>query len=517
MSSLFKYVLSVILVSSILFANELTQKELFDKNLSISKGSFKVFEFDKRIQSIKVSNQEFLEVDFVNDYNKPLQVIKVFTKKLGNGNILVTFDDASSLHIDINITENLKSIIEVAKQISPNIIIKQTNGKIILQGKTQNQKTKDKILDLFKKAGISLKEDLVDLVELENPDKMIRVKLYAVEINNDKGLDLKNNWFVSRKNYTEMTTDDGRYYNEPLDSFGASTKVDSYKIEKDPISGNLLVSPESISSINSDTRSKVNNQRNALVNQAIDNLMKDAVSLTGGLTGAANYLGRFFNVGLTLNYLSSKGVAQVLDETTLLTLENKEASFLAGGTLNIKTQTTTAEGLPATALKEIRYGLQLDINAQNIVDDQFINLNIITKSSNADFANTVDGIPNITEKSITTNVVVENKSTIVLGGLINRSNADDIEKIPLLGDIPILGFLFTSKSFKEGKSELVFFITPEIVDPKSNDQRSEFEKKTTFTKYVDDKLEKDMKDIEKEKGINSEENKKGETVQESGN
>ncbi len=516
MSSLFKYVLSVILVSSILFANELTQKELFDKNLSISKGSFKVFEFDKRIQSIKVSNQEFLEVDFVNDYNKPLQVIKVFTKKLGNGNILVTFDDASSLHIDINITENLKSIIEVAKQISPNIIIKQTNGKIILQGKTQNQKTKDKILDLFKKAGISLKEDLVDLVELENPDKMIRVKLYAVEINNDKGLDLKNNWFVSSKNFMEVKDESGRYYNEPLDSFGAGYKTQTYK-EITDTDGNSYIVPDSWSSISSKDRSIANNQRNTLVNEAIDNLMKDAVSLTGGLTGAANYLGKYFNAGLTLNYLSSKGVAQVLDETTLLTLENKEASFLAGGTLNIKTQTTTAEGLPATALKEIRYGLQLDINAQNIVDDQFINLNIITKSSNADFANTIDGIPNITEKSITTNVVVENKSTIVLGGLINRSNADDIEKIPLLGDIPILGFLFTSKSFKEGKSELVFFITPEIVDPKSNDQRSEFEKKTTFTKYVDDKLEKDMKDIEKEKGINSEENKKGETVQESGN
>ena len=516
MSSLFKYVLSVILVSSILFANELTQKELFDKNLSISKGSFKVFEFDKRIQSIKVSNQEFLEVDFVNDYNKPLQVIKVFTKKLGNGNILVTFDDASSLHIDINITENLKSIIEVAKQISPNIIIKQTNGKIILQGKTQNQKTKDKILDLFKKAGISLKEDLVDLVELENPDKMIRVKLYAVEINNDKGLDLKNNWFVSSKNYMKVITDDGKYYNEPLDSYGAGYKANSYKEVVDG-DGNTVIVPDSWSSISSKDRSLVNNQRNVFVNDAIDNLMKEAVSLTGGLTGAANYLGKYFNAGLTLNYLSSKGVAQVLDETTLLTLENKEASFLAGGTLNIKTQTTTAEGLPTTALKEIRYGLQLDINAQNIVDDQFINLNIITKSSNADFANTVDGIPNITEKSITTNVVVENRSTIVLGGLINRSSADDIEKIPLLGDIPILGFLFTSKSFKEGKSELVFFITPEIVDPKSNDQRSEFEMKTTFTKYVDDKLEKDMKDIEKEKGINSEENKKGETVQESGN
>lgn len=509
MSSLIKYFLSVILVSSILSSNELLQKELYDQNLSIAKGSFKVFEFEKRIQSIKVSDETFLEVDFINDYNRPLQAIKVFTKKLGNGNILITFADASSLHIDINITENLKSIVEVARQISPNLVVKQTNGKIILQGKTQNQKTKEKILDLFSKAGVSLKEDLVDLVELENPDKMIRVKLYAVEINNDKGLDLKNNWFVSSKNYMKVLTDDGKYYNEPLDAYGAGYKTQSYK-EVTDVNGNTYIVPESWSTISSKDRSLANNQRNVLVNDAIDNLMKEAVSLTGGLTGAANYLGKYFNVGLTLNYLSTKGVAQVLDETTLLTLENKEASFLAGGTLNIKTQTTTAEGLPTTALKEIKYGLQLDINAQNIVDDNFINLNIVTKSSNADFANTVDGIPNITEKSIVTNVVVENRSTIVLGGLINRTSADDIEKIPLLGDIPILGFLFTSKSFKEGKSELVFFITPEIVDPRSNNQGDEFKDKTSFTEIIDKKFDAEVDEIKKEKGIKEDEKSKDE-------
>ncbi|MDZ7818421.1 MAG: type II and III secretion system protein [Aliarcobacter sp.] len=173
---------------------------------------------------------------------------------------------------------------------------------------------------------------------------------------------------------------------------------------------------------------------------------------------------------MTLNYLSSKGIANILDETTLITLENKKAEFHAGGTIYLKVQTTTSQGVPSTEIQNINYGLQLDIQAKNIVNDDYVNLDIITKSTQIDWSNTVDGIPSFTEKSIKTNVIAGNNSTIVLGGLINTQNSKDIDKIPLLGDIPILGYLFTSQAFREGKSELVFFITPEIIDPKNNNQ-----------------------------------------------
>ena len=68
-------------------------------------------------------------------------------------------------------------------------------------------------------------------------------------------------------------------------------------------------------------------------------------------------------------------------------------------------------------------------------------------------------------ESIDTNVIIKDKSTIVLGGLVNQNDAKSYWKIPFLGDIPVLGALFRSKSFQNGKSELVFFIVPEIVDP----------------------------------------------------
>lgn len=448
--NLFKILISLLSIISFCFSTQLVQKDLNENNFSINKGSFKVVEFDKMIKNIKVSNEANIEIDFIDDNAKPLHAIKIFAKEVGTGNILVTFVDDTTMHVNINIVENLLNIIAVAEQISPNIQISQTNGKVILKGSVQNQKEKAKILDLFEKAGIDLTKDLVDLLNLENPDKMIRIKLYAVEINNSKGLDLKNNWIVSSRNYTENVHTDGLYNNNNISDYGSTDA-----------------------------------QRNKLLSDTINQRMASAVTLTGGLTGAANYLGRYFNTALTLNYLASKSVASILDETTLITLEDQDATFHAGGTIYLKISTTTSQGVPTTEVRNINYGLQLDIRARNIVNNDYVSLDINTKSTQIDWANTVDGIPSFTEKSIKTNVVVGNQSTIVLGGLISNSSSQDIDKIPLLGDIPILGALFTSKAFKEGKSELVFFITPEIVDPKGNNEIEKLNKKSNFTKELE--------------------------------
>lgn len=466
----FKIIIALLISMTLGFSNTLKQQELFDQNFSINKGAFKIVEFQKMVKNIKVSSKEFIEVDFLNNTVNPLKGIKIFAKAIGNGNILITFDDATSMHININIVENLTTTINVAKEISPNLVITQTNGKIILKGSVQEQKNKDKILDLFAKSGVDLKTDLVDLITLENPAKMIRIKLYAVEINNSNGLDIEHNWVVSSKNFVENINTDNLYYN---------TSVNSENVP--------------------------NAQRIIEVNHNINSMLANAVTLSGGLTGAANYLGRYFNTALTLNYLASKGLANILDETTLLTLENQDSTFHAGGTIYLKVQTTTDQGVPSTEIQNINYGLQLDIKAENIVNDKFINLKITTKSTQIDWTNTVDSIPSFTEKSIKTNVVIADESTIILGGLISSSNSKDISKIPLLGDIPIIGHLFTSKSFKEGKTELVFFITPEIVDATKNTQADLLLKQTSFTNDLEFNKEETKKETKKEKEEKSQE------------
>lgn len=412
------------------------QKDFENKTIYLPLNNYRTLKFDTRIKHIQLTNNKNIVADFIDTEEAPLTMLKVLGRNIGNESAIVTLENGKNLQINFSIMQNLDSIISIVKVTFPNLIIEQANDTIILKGFVKDYKERDTVLNIFQKAGIQLDEKLVDMIETSTPSKMIKIKLYAVEINNDEGVTLKNNWTLSSKNYVQNVDSDGLYYNTDTQS-------------GDP-----------------------NSQRIPGLTNAIDNIMASAVTLTGGLSGAANYLGDWFNAALVLQYLQSEGVANVLDETTLVTLENKEATFHAGGTIMIKTQSTTAQGLPTSRIEPIDYGLQLGFKAKNIMKDEYVDLEIDTKSTDIDWTNTdpVEGLYSFAEKKLKTHVLAKDGNTIVLGGLIGNQNSNTVDKIPLLGDIPILGKLFTSTAFNEGKSELVFFITPEIVDPAKNDQ-----------------------------------------------
>lgn len=401
---------------SISFANTLIKKDLDKQIISITKGTYEVLEFGKMIKNIKVNDKKFIEVEFTDEELKPLQNIKLFAKEIGFGNLLITFTDLTQMQIDINIKENVNEIINVAKQLAPDLIIKPIHGKIFLEGNVENQKIKDSIINLFKTGNIETKDLLVDMSTVKNPDKMIRLKLYVVEIDNNKAKTFNNDWSITG-------FDDGK------SSLDITPTVDS------------------------------------------------TISLSGGLAAVANRVGSKFNTGLTLKYLQSKEIANVLDETTLITLEHNKSKFHSGGTINARTSTQDT-----IQFTQITYGLKMNIEVQEIIDSKYIKLLINTESSTIDTTFSVDEIPGIKNKTVDTNVVVGNLSTIVLGGLININNTENEQKIPILGDIPLLGRLFRSTQESADNKELVFFITPEIVDPKTNDQTDTLNTKISFNK-----------------------------------
>jgi type IV pilus assembly protein PilQ len=73
------------------------------------------------------------------------------------------------------------------------------------------------------------------------------------------------------------------------------------------------------------------------------------------------------------------------------------------------------------------------------------------------------GVPSINTNKVTTQVLVENGGTVVIGGVYLQQQSNGVNKVPLLGDIPVLGFLFRSKAKLDNKSELLVFITPKII------------------------------------------------------
>ncbi len=402
-------ILYILLTATILLSAN-TQESKEEEKIVLEHNTYKTIQFDKRITNIRLSDSKKLGIEYLSTKKMPFSKIRVFAKKLGTINLLISFSDNSIKQIQFNITKDVRDIKLIIQYIAKDIEVLQVKNTIILKGHIKNNYLKDKVLLLLKETLPTAK--VINLLKVIEPDKMVRLKLYVAEINNKDGELIKNNWNLSFNN----------------DKTSSS------------ISSNML----------------------------------NAVTLSGGITTVANNIGDKFNTALTLNYLKINNVAKILDETTLITLENKVAEFLAGGTLLIETASTSADGQPITGITQIDYGLKLAIMIKEIVNNRYITLEIDTSSSSLDPANGVGNIPAKTDKSIKTNIVVADKSTIVLGGLINNSNSKDFEQIPLLGDIPIIGKLFQSKAFLDGESELIFFITPTIVDATINNQNDEY-------------------------------------------
>lgn len=164
-----------------------------------------------------------------------------------------------------------------------------------------------------------------------------------------------------------------------------------------------------------------------------------------------------------LDVLISKSYARLLSEPTLVTFSGKEASFLVGSEIPI------VEQLPQSFTVEFKeVGVRMKIKP---VADSENRINTTIHAEVSQLSGTsISGLPIISTKSADTVLQVNDKQTIVIGGLLeNNVNKDALRKLPWLGDIPVLGALFRDKQFDQAKREVLFFMTPEVMTEPEND------------------------------------------------
>jgi pilus assembly protein CpaC len=173
------------------------------------------------------------------------------------------------------------------------------------------------------------------------------------------------------------------------------------------------------------------------------------------------------NLGLNgqLNLLQQDGRATVLAEPQLSTRSGYKASFLAGGEFPYSVST-----ISGTTVMFKPYGIRLDIEPK-VGRNGVVRANIEAEVSSIDTSVSSAGGPALLTRKTRTEFNVRNGETIVLSGLLQRSNSTDIDKVPLLGDIPILGGLFRSKRYQNKETELVVFVTPSFVDSQTPELR----------------------------------------------
>ena len=165
----------------------------------------------------------------------------------------------------------------------------------------------------------------------------------------------------------------------------------------------------------------------------------------------------------TLNLLMQEGHAKALASPNLVTSPGNKATFLVGGQIPVVTST----GLGAVNVQYEPYGVQLNVTP-HILGNGSVEAAITPDISALDYTNAVivSGftIPALTESKLSTDVITRPGESILMGGLVQRLERKTVYKIPLLSDIPILGKLFTSTQYLNQQSDVVFVMTPEIVN-----------------------------------------------------
>lgn len=175
-------------------------------------------------------------------------------------------------------------------------------------------------------------------------------------------------------------------------------------------------------------------------------------SSIGPLTGVIE------NLLPSIDMLASSGKARVLSRPTLITKSGKPAELFVGGEIPIP----VAQGNGAISLEYKEYGVKLEF--EPFVDTQDnIDTKIFVETSNLGGPAAGGGAPGIITNRVSTNVFVKTGESITLGGLVKSEDAQSVDKVPGLGDIPVLGNLFKSKSYMRNETELVIFATPRVV------------------------------------------------------
>lgn len=385
---------------------------LFADDIVVFENEYKVLELEKKVKKIIVGNQELLNISILNESSSSQTILKLFGKKSGNTSILVLYRDGSIGDFHIYVNQNLGYLQKMINTIEPNLrLSKVGDSSTVISGTFNDPHQKTKIMNLLTSGGIDA-TTLMDLTKTTKVNKMIRTKLYLVEVNNNKAKELGG-----------------------VTGIGIFNKYANLSINPDTITGATFSG------------------------FLLDHTAKFTATTGNSVVG-------------TLKFLEEKGVATILDDTVLITTEENNASFHVGGEVYVPiglTQNST--GLPTIQLEEKEYGLRLTLKTAFMEKEDFMHMDIKIKDSEFDTNHEHDVqlgentfVPSFVSKNIDTDIVAKSKQVIVLGGRLHTEELKYEDKVPLLGDIPIVGELFKSKRTMKKNNDLLFFLVPEIVD-----------------------------------------------------
>jgi pilus assembly protein CpaC len=412
--------LIVLLVNSMAHAQENSYSASFTQNkeaipVNVLVGQSRVINFDRPVGRFSVSNPEIAEAVLVT----PDQVL-VNGKGFGQVNFIAWEQSGGEyLVFDVYVRANLSLIDSQMRVLFPkdDIRLSQANGSVVMSGSVADVKTAGQAQAVVEAAGFKTVNMLSSPVKSAT---QVQLQVRVAE--------------VSRNRLKDVGT--------------------SFTYQGSPGSGGWVNSGGGPSSLNNPPASP------------LSGIISGALS-----SSALNLLVMGGNSLAMLRTLQTEGSLRELAEPNLIAMDGQEASFLAGGEFPVPiVQGGSDKTTVSIIFKE--YGVRLNFKP-TIIDEDHIRLELQPEVSTIDFANGVkfDGflIPALKTRRAKTGVELRDGQSFALAGLLDNSEIKSLSKVPVLGDIPVIGALFRSKSFQKNETELMFIVTANLVKPVNRD------------------------------------------------
>ena len=232
-----------------------------------------------------------------------------------------------------------------------------------------------------------------------------------------------------------------------------------FGVSRNDISGNRQIA---VSGDNNATTQILNGDTLTAPDRLNVNLPVTTLASTAGTVGLALAKLPFGTLlELELSAAQAEGRTEIISSPRVITSNQKEATIEQGA--EIPYQQATSSGATNVSFKKAV--LSLKVTPQITPDDRII-MDLEVNKDSPDFANQVLGVPPINTQKVTTQVLVDNGETVVLGGVYQQTKSHQINRVPFFGDLPVVGALFRHRFSQDDKSELLIFVTPKIVKEK---------------------------------------------------
>ncbi len=386
---------------------------------------------DQNFANITVGDPDIADVSPLTDHS-----LSILGKKIGTTRVTVYDADHKPVGIfDIEVSYDISRLAEeIGRFTGGGIRVSSINGRIMLSGTAPDAATLDKAVQIAGQFG----PDPINTVQVMQPQQ-IELDVRFIEVKRSAGRDLGVQWNAFGNSVLANTGSGLSASKLPITQPNGSFQQPIY-------SGAGVGGP----------------------NVTASSLPISPVVAAGVLSGVAPFgflVGQLSNkLQIEVNALEAQGAARMLAEPNLVTLSGETASFLAGGQIPIPE--VGATGTPSFGFQPYGVGLSF---TPTVLRNGVINLVVKPEVSQIDPSVTVTvagtSVPGLTTRKASTTLELRDGQSFMLGGLLQSDGTNNINQLPWLGNVPVLGALFRSTDYQKQETDLVIIVTPHVVRP----------------------------------------------------